>query len=150
MVDMARWGPMLETAGIRVTSQRLLVLEVLAAHRLPVSARRVHAELQDRGATTGLTTVYRALASMTEAGLVHAFTHMGEGVYRLCGSASHHHLVCRVCGMVAERQEDIVDGFRAEEVYGVCATCESAESGSRRCSTTTGATADPPEVTESR
>ncbi|MFC5833440.1 Fur family transcriptional regulator [Nonomuraea insulae] len=125
MVDMARWGPMLAAAGIRVTNQRLLVLDVLAAHRLPVSAQRVHTELQDRGEHTGLTTVYRALASMAEAGIVHAFTHMGEAVYRLCGPARHHHLVCRVCGMVAERQEnDVVDGFRAEEVYGVCATCE--------------------------
>lgn len=124
MVDMARWGPMLEAAGIRATSHRLLVLDVLAAHRLPVSARRVHADLQDRGETTGLTTVYRALASMTEAGLVHAFTHAEEAVYRLCGPARHHHLVCRLCGMVVERQEkDVVDGFRAEEVYGVCATC---------------------------
>ena len=78
MVDMARWGPMLAAAGIRVTSQRLLVLDVLAAHRQPVSAQRVHTELQDRGEHTGLTTVYRALASMTEAGFVHAFTHTGE------------------------------------------------------------------------
>ncbi|WP_433428364.1 Fur family transcriptional regulator [Nonomuraea sp. CA-141351] len=125
MVDTARWGPMLAAAGIRVTKQRLLVLDVLAAHRLPVSAQRVHAELQDRGENAGLTTVYRALTSMAEAGIVHAFTHTGEAVYRLCGPARHHHLVCRVCGMVAERQEnDVVDGFRAEEVYGVCATCE--------------------------
>ncbi|MET8863780.1 transcriptional repressor [Nonomuraea sp. NPDC004580] len=46
----------------------------------------------------------RALASMTETGLLYSFTHAGETVYRLCGSASHHHLVCRVCGMAAERQ----------------------------------------------
>jgi Fur family ferric uptake transcriptional regulator len=119
---------MLEAAGIRVTSQRLLVLDVLAAHRLPVSAQRVHAELYERGANIGLTTVYRALSSMAEAGLVHVFTYAGEAVYRLCGPAGHHHLVCRVCGLVAERQEEnVVDGFRAEEVYGVCAVCENQQ-----------------------
>ncbi|TDD18428.1 Fur family transcriptional regulator [Nonomuraea diastatica] len=124
MADTERWEPILAAVGIRATNQRLLVLDALAAHRLPVSAQRVHAELQDRGERTGLTTVYRALASMTEAGLVHAFTHAGEAVYRLCGSAEHHHLVCRVCGLVAEREEkDLVDGFRAEEVYGICAAC---------------------------
>lgn len=71
-MDTARWGPMLEAAGIRVTSQRLLVLDVLAAHRLPVSAQQVHAELHDRGENIGLTTVYRALSSMTAARLVAA------------------------------------------------------------------------------
>ncbi|TMR24823.1 transcriptional repressor [Nonomuraea turkmeniaca] len=123
---------MLEAAGIRATSQRLLVLDVLAAHRLPVSAQRVHAELHDRGENIGLTTVYRALSSMTEAGLLHVFIHAGEAVYRLCGTAGHHHLVCRVCGLVAERQEEnVVDGFRAEEVYGVCAACESGQRSAR-------------------
>jgi Fur family ferric uptake transcriptional regulator len=123
---MARWEAILEAAGIRVTTQRLLVLDVLAAHRLPVSAQRVHTVLHDRGSHIGLTTVYRTLSSMTEAGLVHAFTHAGEAVYRLCGPARHHHLVCRVCGLVTEREEqDVVDGFfRAEEVYGVCTACE--------------------------
>jgi Fur family ferric uptake transcriptional regulator len=125
MVTMARWTAILEAAGIRATTQRLRVLDVLAAHPLPISAQRIHTVLQDSGENVGLTTVYRTLSSMTEVGLIHAFTHAGESVYRLCGPARHHHLVCRVCGRVAERQEeDIVDGFRAEEVYGVCAACE--------------------------
>jgi Fur family ferric uptake transcriptional regulator len=123
---------MLEAAGIRATSQRLLVLDVLATHRLPVSAQQVHAELHGRGENIGLTTVYRALSSMTEAGLVHVFTHAGEAVYRLCGPFGHHHLVCRVCGLVAERREEnVVDGFRAEEVYGICAACEGGQRSAR-------------------
>ncbi len=123
-MDPGRWAPMLERSGIRATAQRMRVLDVLAGHRLPLSARQVHAELHERGACTGLTTVYRALSSMTAAGLLHAFTHGGEAVYRLCVTGSHQHLVCRVCGLVAERQEEnLVEGFRAEEVYGVCAAC---------------------------
>jgi len=124
MVDLARWGRILEEAGIRMTHQRLLVLDALDRHRLPVSAQQIHAELQEQDERVGLTTVYRTLASMVEAGLVHSFTRAGEIVYRLCGPAKHHHLICRTCGLVVERvEDDVVAGFRAEEVYGTCAAC---------------------------
>ncbi|GAA2826174.1 zinc uptake transcriptional repressor Zur [Nonomuraea rubra] len=119
---------MLEEAGIRTTRHRLLVLDVLACHRQPISAQQIHAELHERGARIGLTTVYRALTSMAAAGLVHTFTRTEETVYRLCGPAKHHHLICRVCGLVIERvEEDVMAGFRAEEVYGTCAACASPE-----------------------
>ncbi|WP_223168190.1 Fur family transcriptional regulator [Nonomuraea sp. SYSU D8015] len=119
-----RWGRMLEEAGIRTTSQRLLVLDGLGRHRLPVSAQQIHAELHEQGERVGLTTVYRTLTSLAAAGLVHTFTQAGEIVYRLCGPAKHHHLICRSCGLVIERvEEEAMAGFRAEEVYGTCATC---------------------------
>jgi Fur family ferric uptake transcriptional regulator len=124
MVDVVRWGRMLGEAGIRMTNQRLLVLDVLSRHRLPVSAQHIHAELHEQGEGIGLTTVYRALTSMATAGLVHTFSQAGEIVYRLCGPAKHHHLICRTCGLVIERvEEDVMAGFRAEEVYGICAAC---------------------------
>ncbi|MGP4102639.1 Fur family transcriptional regulator [Nonomuraea sp. KM90] len=126
MADVVRWGRMLEEVGIRTTSQRLLVLDVLGRHRLPASAQEIHAELHEQGEQIGLTTVYRTLTSLAAAGLVHTFTQMGEVAYRLCGPAKHHHLICRSCGLVIERvEEDVMAGFRAEEVYGTCAACAS-------------------------
>ncbi|MEV0825132.1 Fur family transcriptional regulator [Nonomuraea rubra] len=117
---------MLAEAGIRTTEHRLMVLEVLARHSQPVSAQQIHAELHEQGTQIGLTTVYRALTSMAAAELVHAFVRAEETVYRLCGPAEHHHLICRACGLVIERvEEDVMAGFRVEEVYGTCAACVS-------------------------
>lgn len=66
----------------------------------------------------------RATGKPAELGLVHAFEHMGKTTYRLCGPVRHDHLVCRVCRLVIERTEkDHMDGFVAEEIYGVCSTC---------------------------
>ncbi|MGP3957663.1 Fur family transcriptional regulator [Nonomuraea sp. 3N208] len=124
LVDTARWQALLGDVGIRATTQRVLVLDVLAEHTRPISAQQIHAELYERGEPIGLTTVYRTVSSLAEVGLVHVFPQAGEATYRLCGPARHHHLICRICRLVIERsQEDDVDGFHAEEIYGICAAC---------------------------
>ncbi|GAA0423425.1 hypothetical protein Acor_73720 [Acrocarpospora corrugata] len=102
----------------------MLVLEALLAEARPITARQVHAELLQRGEPIGLTTVYRAMSSLVDAGLVHAFNQDGEATYRVCGPARHHHLICRACGLVLEQAaERRPDGFEVEAVYGVCAAC---------------------------
>jgi Fur family ferric uptake transcriptional regulator len=88
----------------------------------------LHAELLRRGEQIGLTTVYRAVSSLVDAGLVHAFSQAGEATYRVCGPARHHHLICRSCGLVLEQAaERRTDGFEVEAVYGVCAPCALSE-----------------------
>jgi Fur family ferric uptake transcriptional regulator len=127
MVEESRWTAALGGVGIRVTRKRARVLDVLARHARPITVQELHAELLARGEHIGLSTVYRAMSSLVEARLVHVFSQAGEATYRLCGPARHHHLVCRVCGLVVERREDDeMGGFMAEEVYGVCATCVEA------------------------
>jgi len=81
------------------------------------TAYDLFAELRRRGESVGLTTVYRHLKALAEAGeidVVHQAD--GEAQYRLCeadlspnGSGHHHHLVCRVCGKSVE-----VDGPEVE------------------------------------
>ncbi|MFG1706615.1 Fur family transcriptional regulator [Nonomuraea sp. M3C6] len=123
----SQWIAALGEAGIRMTRQRARVLDALARHARPITVQELHAELLARGEHIGLTTVYRAMSSLVEAELVHVFSQAGEATYRLCGPARHHHLVCRICGLVVERREDDdMGGFMAEEVYGVCATCVAA------------------------
>jgi Fur family ferric uptake transcriptional regulator len=120
----SRWMVTLGGVGMRVTRKRAQVLDALARHSKPITVQELHAELLDRGERVGLSTVYRAMSSLVEAQLVHVFSQSGEAAYRLCGPARHHHLVCRICGLVVERREgDDMGGFLAEEVYGVCATC---------------------------
>ncbi|MEQ7005453.1 Fur family transcriptional regulator [Actinopolymorpha sp. B17G11] len=124
---------------LRATRQRAAVAEVLDGIDDFRSAQDIHALLRSRGETVGLTTVYRTLASLADAGDVDAIrTADGETVYRRCAtSRHHHHLVCRSCGRTVEVQGPAVErwadrvageaGFvdvtHTVEVFGTCGSC---------------------------
>lgn len=121
-----------------MTRQRTAVREELGREPAFLSAQEVHARLRATGTRIGLTTVYRALASMAEAGEVDVLrTDDGEAVYRRCSTGHHHHLVCRTCGRTVEVEGPVVerwaDRVAAEnnfrdvehtvEVLGICDRC---------------------------
>ena len=83
----------------RRTRQRTAVQEVLAELHEFRTAQQIHDELRKRGDSIGLTTVYRTLQSLSEAGELDALRNAdGETAYRRCSDGHHHHLVCRSCG----------------------------------------------------
>ena len=102
------------------------------------SAQELHEELRTRGQGIGLTTVYRTLQSLADAGEVDVLRiRGGEAVYRRCSSHHHHHLVCRHCGRTVEVEGPAVErwaekvaaenGFsqisHTVEVFGTCTGC---------------------------
>lgn len=124
--------------GIRVTRQRLRVLEALIAEPNDATAQDIYESLRKRREPIGLATVYRALALLTEQGVVDALMHRpGEVCYRLCSAGHHHHLTCSECHQVVELGDcelepwlanlGGVHGFtvtsHAIEVAGICADC---------------------------
>lgn len=127
----------LRDAGLRATRQRLTVLAALRERERAVTAQDLHGELRAAGEPVGLTTVYRTLTSLAEAGFLDVFAQDGEQAFRMCGDEHHHHLVCEVCNKVQELESDQVEqwvrsvadrhgfqvtGHRAD-VFGVCADC---------------------------
>jgi Fur family transcriptional regulator, ferric uptake regulator len=132
----------LSTAGSstrgRATRQRAAVAAALSEVDDFRSAQDLHDLLKQRGEAVGLTTVYRTLQSLAEAGEVDTMrTIEGEAVYRRCSSGHHHHLVCRTCGRTVEVEDPAVErwaeniatdhGFtdvmHTLEVFGTCAEC---------------------------
>ena len=127
---------------LRATRQRAAVSVALQAVEDFRSAQDLHAMLRQRGEVIGLTTVYRTLAAMTDAGEVDVLrTDDGEAVYRRCSSGHHHHLVCRICGRAVEVDGPAVERWASRvaaengfvevshtlEVFGVCSTCAQEE-----------------------
>lgn len=125
----------------RSTRQRSAVSDFLADQDTFRSAQDIHGELRGAGHPIGLATVYRALQTLVEDGEVDVLrTDDGEAVYRRCGPAHHHHLVCRVCGRTVEVQDrpvarwadkvgvdhGFVDIEHTVEVYGTCGSCHQA------------------------
>jgi Fur family transcriptional regulator, ferric uptake regulator len=122
----------------RSTKQRAAVAELLDDLDDFRSAQDLHEELRKRGEGIGLTTVYRTLQSLADAGEVDVLrTDSGEAIYRRCSSHHHHHLVCRVCGRTVEVEGPAVEkwadrvaeenGFsevsHTVEIFGTCASC---------------------------
>jgi Fur family transcriptional regulator, ferric uptake regulator len=123
---------------MRKTRQRAAVDEILSEVNEFRSAQEIHDDLRHKGDPIGLTTVYRTLQSMVEAGEVDAIrTAVGETTYRRCSNGHHHHLVCRRCGRTVEVSGPAVEnwassiaaehGFRDVshdlEIFGTCADC---------------------------
>ena len=128
---------LLQAAGLRATSQRLVVLDALDGRHGAVSAQELHAELRSQGRSPGLATIYRTLQALAEAHAVDSFVREGELSYRLCGTKHHHHLVCESCGSVEEVGAEQVEswikavarrrGFSVTghtvDVFGACRDC---------------------------
>ncbi|HYI52880.1 MAG TPA: transcriptional repressor, partial [Microlunatus sp.] len=75
----------------RRTRQRAAVQEVLAELHEFRTAQQIHDELRRRGDSIGLTTVYRTLQSLSEAGELDALRNSdGETAYRRCSDGHHH------------------------------------------------------------
>jgi Fur family ferric uptake transcriptional regulator len=102
------------------------------------SAQDIHELVRRRGDPVGLSTVYRTLQAMAEAGEIDVLrSDDGESRYRRCSSGHHHHLVCRDCGRTVEVEGPTVerwaDRVAAEhgfadvshtlEIFGRCNAC---------------------------
>jgi Fur family transcriptional regulator, ferric uptake regulator len=123
------------TRNTRQRHEVLALLDDVADFRSP---QQLHALLRERGAKVGLTTVYRTLQLLQDAGEVDV-TRMpgGEQLFRRCGATHHHHLVCRSCNATVEVRGPAVerwaDRIAAEhgftdvghtlEIFGTCSRC---------------------------
>ena len=76
----------------RQTRQRTAVRAALDGREEFMSAQQLHDVLRHQGESVGLTTVYRSLQGLAEAGEVDLLvTDDGETVYRRCSPDHHHH-----------------------------------------------------------
>ncbi|MDO9379735.1 MAG: Fur family transcriptional regulator [Nocardioidaceae bacterium] len=123
---------------VRTTRQRRAVSAILAELDAFASAQDIHEKLRSNGDAVGLSTVYRNLQALSDAGEVDAIRgDDGEVLYRRCSSGHHHHLVCRTCGRTVEvegptveswadrtaREHGFVDVEHTLEIFGTCDTC---------------------------
>ncbi len=131
----------LRDAGERVTRQRLLVADALAATSRQVTAQELYDSLRRREPRLGRATVFRTLESLVTAGAARRLERDGHVYgYVACRVEHHHHLACDRCGRVEEIDEGYIApvaarvsadlGFQIDDArmdfYGRCARCAAA------------------------
>ncbi|NBC15539.1 MAG: transcriptional repressor [Gammaproteobacteria bacterium] len=124
--------------GVRLTTQRRRVLELVCRANRPVGAYELLDQLRD-GGSAAPPTVYRALDWLLAQGLVHKLETLHA--YIGCTHPEHPHasqfLICNGCGGVTELEDQAIagslasvaaeTGFRPSrpvvEVIGTCSDC---------------------------
>jgi Fur family ferric uptake transcriptional regulator len=93
---------LLRERGLRVTAQRLAVLR--AVSDVPhLTADAVAETVREEIGSISVQAVYDALAALTENGLLRRIAPAGSPArYENRVGDNHHHLVCRVCGRMAD------------------------------------------------
>jgi Fur family peroxide stress response transcriptional regulator len=124
--------------GIRVTAQRLAVMELLADTDEHLTAQEIYQRLQQRLPHITMGTVYNTLDALAKGGFVQPLP-FPQGTRYDANPEPHANLLCRQCGAIVDVPD--VDGtvqrlretvaraahFRVEsqriDFYGVCAKC---------------------------
>ena len=131
--------PERDTTRPRATRQRAAIEVALRRADAFKTAQELHDDLKAAGESVGLTTVYRTLQGLADAGVLDVLRSAeGEAIYRRCSTGDHHHhLVCRGCGTSVEIASDDIEQWAAQtarrhgftevehtaELYGLCSSC---------------------------
>jgi len=129
----------IQSEGLRRTNQRDLILETFLSTEGHLTSEDLYGLVHKQDDSIGLTTIYRTLKVLTEAGLA-SEVRFGDGktYYEHLYDHEHHdHMICTACGRVIEffspdiesLQDEMADkfGFRPTHhslrMWGLCSDC---------------------------
>lgn len=139
----ARFSEFLARNRLRLTQERRTILDEMLQIRGHFDADSLLAHFRRKGSAVSRATLYRTLARLAEAGLVHKIE-MAEGQAQyevMVGRHHHDHMICLECGRIVEfesreierLQEEICrrKGFRMighmHQIRGRCAACAAGD-----------------------
>jgi len=123
--------------GRRLTPQRRLVYDTLAATQSHPDAEQLITMVRHHDSSISVATVYNTLRLLTDAGWVQELRGLGPKTRYDANTADHDHFTCRVCGVVDDipaqhegpyaLRGDHLDRYRVDEVrvhaLGICEAC---------------------------
>lgn len=88
----------LKRAGLRPTRVRIAVLRAVADSPRPLSAAEIESRLRRSGAPVGAASVYRAIASFVESGILRKAAGGREARVETAAGGARARLICAQCG----------------------------------------------------
>ncbi len=125
--------------GLKLTPQRLAVLQYLEGNKTHPSAEDIYRALKRRFPTISFATVYNILEALKEKGLVQELNIDPQKKRFDPDTSLHHHLICTECGKVVDLNIEYTpritdkeaEGFMIKKVhmefYGICQDCRSGK-----------------------
>ena len=128
----------------RLTKERVILLDVICNIDFHFTPEDLQTALAEQGCTMALTTIYRNLPSLENAGIIRRTTFVeeqerGASTYEhIWGKPHHDHLLCQTCGQKIEFQYDAIEVLQEEvarkhgftllrhhmELVGLCPQCQ--------------------------
>ncbi|MFV0364213.1 MAG: Fur family transcriptional regulator [Suipraeoptans sp.] len=147
-ISQETFKAMLKEKNLKITNQRLLVLEALAENKdKHLTAEDIYEIVRKEHQDIGLATIYRTVQLLQDMNLVDSIS-LDDGFVRYeisemnkgkAGHHHHHHLICEKCGNVIPFNDDRLDsleglieretGFHVLnhelKLYGICKECRN-------------------------
>lgn len=135
----SQFKQMIRTMNLKVTNQRMAILEILYGGNRHTSAQELYESLNKEFPEIGFATVYRFLKMLSKHQFVNEVRMGGlPARYELTAQRHHDHLTCEKCGKICEfenseierLQEKVAEHFGFQlthhllELYGVCPDCQ--------------------------
>ena len=133
---MDKMQDILKDAGMKVTKNRLAVLDLLITSGKPLSVEDIFKKLKKADQVT----IYRILNQFVLKGIVYQTDFRSGKAYFEFQDHHHHHIVCKGCGDLEEVDICLPDNFikkvqgnsskfkkvsdHALEFFGVCLSCD--------------------------
>lgn len=135
----------LKSHGLKVTNQRVILLEALSKHKGEhLTPEEIYEIVKEEHPEIGLATVYRTIQLLCQLDLVEKVV-LVDGIVRYemaekdRGSAHHHHhIICLDCGNVESFEDDLLENLESAiakktgfevvnhevKFYGYCNKCK--------------------------
>ena len=129
----------LRQRGLRVTPQRLAIIEVLYADRSHPSADQIFQRVRASFPTVSLATVYNTLNTLKTSGFLSEVALENAGSRFDTNTTPHPHLICVRCGTIIDPEESELTGALERvakqygfkpvgqrlDVFGICPDCQA-------------------------
>ena len=133
-----KYVSLLKEKQLKITPQRLEVLQYLDAHRTHPTVDEIYSELKGKNPSLSKTTVYNSVEILDEHGLIQSITITGNEMRYDFKQEMHHHFLCKTCGEIVDievscpMQDSMLNRkYKVDEVHGyfkgTCKKCLEKE-----------------------
>lgn len=123
--------------GLKLTPQRLAILEYLEGNEDHPSAEDIYTEIKKKYPMVSFATVYKTLETLKNSGYITELTIDRHRRRYDPDTGTHHHLICVTCKKIVDIHKDfsirVPDGEKDDfdivgnhvEFYGICPECKT-------------------------
>lgn len=142
--DPQQLKKIIRSIGVKVTDQRMIILEEILNGADHVTAQEVFENVRMKNPDVGFATVYRFLRTLTDHKILSEVRMQGlPARYEWASKEHHDHITCTSCGKINEFESDEIENLQIQmakklgyemthhilELYGTCSECQHAQKG---------------------